>query len=128
MKPTPLTLVKREYWTDFSMGHLRGWVQAQEARTRGDGKHVKQHIAVTFVTGWGCSGGGAWRQVSVFGTESLRVAIRAAVPAAEASPIVRGRNEFGIVYGSYATVDLAELRKTRLFAEELEAATAGGDA
>lgn len=126
MKPTPLTLVKREHWTDFNIGRFQGWAQFQEARTRGDGKHLAQHIAVTFVNG--PDGNGAWRQVSVFGTESLRVAIRAAVPAAEASPIVRGRNEFGIVYGSYATVDLAKLRKTRLFAEELEAAAAGGDA
>jgi len=126
MKPLPLTLVKREHCTDFHIGRFQGWAQLQEARTRGDGKHVKQHISVNFVNG--PDGNGAWRQVSVFGTESLRVAIRAAVPAAEASPIVRGRNEFGIVYGSYATVDLAELRKTRLFAEELEAAAAGGDA
>lgn len=121
MKPTPLTLVKREHWTDFHIGYLQGWAYAQEARTRTDGVYVAAHIVVTFTTS------DAWRQVQVFGTESLRGAIRAAVPAAEASPIVRGRNEFGIVYGSYATVDLAKLRKTRLFAEELEA-VAGGDA
>lgn len=122
MKRLPLTLVTREHWTDFAIGHLRGWAYYQEARTKLDGVHVPEHIRVIFTNS------DAWRQVSVFGTVSLRVAIRAAVPAAEASPIVVTHNEFGRCFGTFADVDLTAIRKTRLFAEELEAVAAEGGA
>lgn len=88
-----ITLTPERYWHDFTCDDVSGRINFEEARKHTQTfKLIPEHFEVTINTER------AWRTINVFGTKSMRNAIKAAAPHFKPLPEVRimgGQETFG---------------------------------
>ena len=88
-----ITLTETPYWHEFTCDDVVGTVRFEEARKHSQTfELIREHFDVVVANGR------AWRQISVFGTKSMRSAVRAAASHFMPLPEIRmmgGRETFG---------------------------------
>jgi hypothetical protein len=100
-----IVITKTDYWHDFTCDGIEGTIRFEEARQHTQTfKPIREHFNVTIANGR------AWREIDVFGTKSMRNAIKAAAPHFKPLPEIRmmGGQE---IFGETRTVKIPKQKK-----------------